>query len=205
MIEEIKLDGLDTLCHAIKDAIDSAGVDTTCATAGQVLTATEDETTHEISATWEDPEKELPTITSGDNGKKLQAVYDNGATSVQWVSDRSASYKINTETPQIVGQYEEVNTGTSEVTVHHIKTKYIPVSYTWGYTNNYGPSFVLANVYKILSITVLGTWTYGDISEKANVFYDPNEDGGKWKTYRTGNALVDISCSAVIVEYAETV
>ena len=172
MIDEIKLDGLDTVCQAIKNAIDSAGVDTTGATAGQVLTATENETTHEIEATWKTP-------------------------------TQSAGYKINTETPQIVGQYEEVNTGTSEVTVHPIKTKYIPVSYSWGYTNNYGPSFALANVYKMLSVTVIGTWTYGDAMEKANVFYDPTES--VWKTYRTGNALSDISVSAVIVEYAETV
>jgi hypothetical protein len=52
MIDEIKLDGLDTVCQAIKNAIDNAGVDTTGAVAGQVLTATEDETTHEIEATW---------------------------------------------------------------------------------------------------------------------------------------------------------
>jgi hypothetical protein len=52
MIEEIKLEGLDTVCQAIKNAIDNAGVDTTGAVAGQVLTATEDETTHEIEATW---------------------------------------------------------------------------------------------------------------------------------------------------------
>lgn len=204
MIEEIKLEGLDTVCQAIKTAIDNAGTSTTGATAGQVLTATEDETTHEISATWEDPEKELPTITAGDNGKKLQAVYNSGATSVQWVSENSAGYKINTETPQIVGQYEEVNTGTSEVTVHPIKTKYIATSGTWGYTNNYGPTFSLANVYKILSVTVIGTWRDDcEIMEKVGVFYDPTET--VWKTYRTGNALADISCSAVIVEYAETV
>ena len=204
MIEEIKLEGLDTVCQAIKNAIDSAGVDTTGATAGQVLTATEDETTHEISATWEDPEKELPTITAADNGKTLQAVYDSGATSVQWVRASSASYKINTETPQIVGQYEEVNTGTSEVTVHPIKTKYIATSGTWGNTSNYGPTFALTNVYKILSVTVIGTWREDcEIMEKAGVFYDPTET--VWKTYRTGNAVSDIYVSAVIVEYAETV
>ena len=204
MIDEIKLDGLDTVCQAIKTAIDNAGVSTTGATAGQVLTATEDETTHEISATWEDPEKELPTITAGDNGKKLQAVYNDGETSVQWVRESSAGYKINTETPQIVGQYEEVNTGTSEVTVHPIKTKYIETSGTWGYTNNYGPTFSLANVHKILSVTVFGTWRENcEIMEKVGVFYDPTET--VWKTYRTGNALADIYVSAVIVEYAETV
>ena len=172
MIEEIKLEGLDTVCQAIKNAIDSA--------------------------------KELPTITSGDNGKKLQAVYDNGETSVQWMRDSSASYKINTETLQIVGQYEEVNTGTSEVTVYPIKTKYIATSGTWGNTNNYGPTFALANVHKILSVTVLGTWRENcEIMEKVGVFYDPTEI--VWKTYRTGNAVSDIYVSAVIVEYAETV
>lgn len=173
MIDEIKLDGLDTVCQAIKTAIDNAGVSTTGATAGQVLTATEDETTHEISATWKTP-------------------------------TQSAGYKINTETPQIVGQYEEVNTGTSEVTVHHIKTKYIAKNETWGNTNNYGPSFSLANVYKILSVTVVGTWRENcEIMEKVGVFYDPTET--VWNTYRTGNSLTDIYVSAVIVEYAETV
>lgn len=120
MIEEIKLDGLDTLCQSIKTAIDGAGVDTTGATAGQVLTATEDETTHEISATWEDPEKELPTITAGDNGKKLQAVYDNGATSVQWVRDQGASYTFDNTVKTQIGQYNEHSGDT--VSVYPIKT-----------------------------------------------------------------------------------
>lgn len=173
MIEEIKLEGLDTVCHAIKTAIDNAGVDTTGATAGQILTATEDETTHEISATWKTP-------------------------------TQATGYKINTETPQIIGQYEEVNTGTSEVTVHPIKTKYIATSETWEKTSDYGPTFTLANVHKILSVTVLGTWRENsEIMEKAGVYYDPT--GRIWQTYRTGNALTDIYVSAVIVEYAETV
>lgn len=120
MIEEIKIEGIDTLCHAIKDAIDSAGVDTTGATAGQVLTATEDETTHEISATWEDPAKELPKITAGDNGKKLQAVYDNGATSVQWVNDQGASYTFDNSVHTQIGQYNEHSGDT--VSVYPIKT-----------------------------------------------------------------------------------
>lgn len=120
MIEEIKLEGMDTLCNAIKNAIDNAGVDTTGATAGQVLTATEDETTHEISATWKTPEKELPAITAGDNGKKLQAVYNDGQTSTQWVSDQGASYTFDNTVKTQIGQYNEHSGDT--VSVYPIKT-----------------------------------------------------------------------------------
>lgn len=120
MIEEIKLEGLDTVCQAIKTAIDNAGVSTTGATTGQVLTATEDETTHEITATWEDPTKELPTITAGDNGKKLQAVYNGGETSTQWINDTGASYTFDNTVKTQIGQYNEHSGDT--VSVYPIKT-----------------------------------------------------------------------------------
>lgn len=172
---------------------------------GKILTASYNAETGG-SASWQDPPESVPQVTSGDAGKVLTAHYTEGVgASMSWDSPEAPVSLVidDNGTTNHIGDFRE-HSG-NDVIVHPIVSKLISASGTWGYTNNYGPMFKLSDCYKILSVTVLGTWTYGAITEKANVFYDPNEDGGTWKTYRTGNALVDISVSGVLVEYAQTV
>ena len=172
---------------------------------GKVLTAAYNAETGG-SASWQDPPESVPEVTSVDAGKVLTAHYTQGVGgSMSWdAPEAPVSLVIDDDgTTNHIGDLRE-HSG-NNVIVHPIVSKMIAASGTWGYTNVYGPMFKLSDCYKILSVTVFGTWTYGDVMEKVNVFYDPNEDGGTWKSYRTGNALVDISVSGVLVEYAQTV
>lgn len=204
MIKEVKIDGMEEFSSALVKMKKGTAPEITSGDDGKVLTASYDAEAGG-SASWQDPPESVPEITSGDGGKVLTAHYSEGAGSMSWDTPSTpVSLKIDDDgTVNHIGDYREHTS--DSVIVHPIVSKYITASGTWGYSNNYGPTFKLSDCYKILSITVFGTWTYGAVMEKVNAFYDPNEDGGTWKTYRTGNALSDISVSGVLVEYAQTV
>lgn len=204
MIKEVKIDGMEEFSAALVKMKQGTTPAVGSGDDGKVLTASYDAEAGG-SASWQDPPESVPEITSGDGGKVLTAHYSGEAGSMSWETPSTPiSLKIDDDgTVNHIGDYRE-HTADS-VIVHPIVSKYIAASGTWGYTNAYGPTFKLSDCYKILSVTVFGTWTYGDVMEKVNVFYDPNEDGGTWKTYRTGNALSDISVSGVLIEYAQTV
>ena len=179
--------------------------DVTSGDDGKILTASYNAETGG-SASWQDPPESVPEVTSGDAGKVLTAQYTQGVgASMSWdTPEAPVSLVIDDNgVANHIGDLRE-HSG-NNVIVHPIVSKMITASGTWGYTNMYGPTFKLSDCYQILSITVIGTWSQGAVMEKANAFYDPNEDGGTWKTYRTGNAASDISVSGVLVEYAQTV
>lgn len=205
MIKEVNIDGMENFSAALvnmkKGTIPSIG----STDGGKILTASYNAETGG-SASWQDPPESVPEVTSGDAGKVLTAHYTEGVgSSMSWDAPSAPVSLVidDNGTVNHIGDFREHSS--DNVIVHPIVSKYIAASGTWGYTNNYGPTFKLSDCYKILSVTVLGTWTYGPVMEKTNAFYDPNEDGGTWKTYRTGNALSDISVSGVLVEYAQTV
>lgn len=204
MIKEVKIDGMEEFSAALVKMKQGTTPGITSGDDGKVLTASYDAEAGG-SASWQDPPESVPEITSGDGGKVLTAHYSEGTGSMSWETPSTPISLVidDNATLNHIGDYRE-HTADS-VIVHPIVSKYITASGTWGYTNNYGPTFKLPDCYKILSITVFGTWTYGAVMEKVNGFYDPNEDGGTWKTYRTGNALSDISVSGVLIEYAQTV
>ena len=118
MIEEVKVEGLDELLDAIKTG---AGVDTTGATAGQVLTAIED-AGGDIFPGWTTPDTGIPTIGSGDNGKMLKAVVPaEGDPYAAWgeASGGDSLVYDNTVSTKI-GEYHEHDGQT--ITVHVIKS-----------------------------------------------------------------------------------
>ena len=203
MIKEVKIDGMEEFSAALVKMKQGTTPAITSEDAGKVLTASYDAEAGG-SASWQDPPESVPEITSGDGGKVLTAHYAEGAGSMSWETPSTPISLVidDNGTVNHIGDYRE-HTADS-VIVHPIVSKYIAASETWGYTNNYGPTFTLSDCYKILSVTVLGTWRENcEIMEKVGVFYDPTET--VWKTYRTGNALADIYVNAVIVEYAQTV
>lgn len=203
MIKEVKIDGMEEFSAALVKMKQGTTPAITSEDAGKVLTASYDAEAGG-SASWQDPPESVPEITSGDGGKVLTAHYSEGAGSMSWETPSTPISLVidDNGTVNHIGDYRE-HTADS-VIVHPIVSKYIAASGTWGYTNNYGPTFTLSDCYKILSVTVLGTWRENcEIMEKVGVFYDPTET--VWKTYRTGNALADIYVSAIIVEYAQTV
>lgn len=205
MIKEVKIDGMDAFSAALVKMKQGTTPAVGSGDDGKVLTASYDAEAGG-SASWQDPPESVPDVTSGDAGKVLTAHYTEGVgASMSWDAPEAPMSLVidDNGTVNRIGDYRE-HSGDS-VIVHPIVSKQIAASGTWGYTNNYGPMFKLSDCYKLLSVTVIGTRTYGSIMEKANAFYDPNEDGGTWKTYRTGNALSDISVSGVLVEYVQTV
>lgn len=205
MIKEVKVDGMEQFSAALVKMKSGTLPTIGSSDGGKVLTASYDAQAGG-SASWQDPPESVPEVTSVDGGKVLTAHYNvETGGSMSWDTPEAPMSLVidDNGTVNRIGDYRE-HTADS-VIVHPIVSKQIAASGTWGYTNAYGPMFKLSDCYKILSVTVLGTWTYGAVMEKVNVFYDPNEDGGTWKTYRTGNALSDISVSGVLVEYAQTV
>lgn len=205
MIKEVKIDGMEEFSSALVKMKQGTTPGITSGDDGKVLTASYDAEAGG-SASWQDPPESVPEVTSVDAGKVLTAHYAQGVGgSMSWDAPEAPMSLVidDNGTVNRIGDYRE-HTADS-VIVHPIVSKMIAASGTWGYTNNYGPMFKLSDCYKLLSVTVVGTWTYGAVMEKANAFYDPNEDGGTWKTYRTGNALSDISVSGILVEYAQTV
>lgn len=204
MIKEVKIDGMDAFSASLVKMKQGTTPAVGSGDDGKVLTASYDAEAGG-SASWQDPPESVPEITSGDGGKVLTAHYSGEAGSMSWETPSTPISLVidDNGTLNHIGDYRE-HTADS-VIVHPIVSKQIAASYSWGYTNMYGPTFKLSDCYKILSITVFGTWTYGAVTERVNAFYDPNEDGGTWKTYRTGNALSDISVSGILVEYAQTV
>lgn len=205
MIKEVKVDGMESFSAALIEMKKGTTPGITSGDNGKILTASYDAEAGG-SASWQDPPESVPAVTESDGGKVLTAHY-NAETggSMSWDAQSAPVSLVidDNGTLNHIGDYRE-HTADS-VIVHPIVSKQIAASGTWGYTNNYGPTFKLSDCYKILSVTVFGTWTYGAIVEKVNAFYDLNEDGGTWKTYRTGNALTDISVSGVLIEYAQTV
>ena len=159
MIDEVKVDGLDELVDSIKDAIDNSGVDTTGATAGQVLTAIEDMGGNIIPG-WTTPDTGIPTIGVGDNGKKLQAVVPaEGDPYAAWVSEQGASYTYDNSVHTQIGQYNEHSGDT--VSVYPIKTA-VCSPMTTIYLGN-GQGAFEANIgqnAEILSCTLIAKDTY---------------------------------------------
>lgn len=204
MIKEVKINGMEEFSSALVKMKKGTTPGITSGDDGKVLTASYDAEAGG-SASWQDPPESVPEVTSGDGGKVLTAHYSEGAGSMSWETPSTPISLVidDNGTLNHIGDFREHSS--DSVIVHPIVSKFIAASGTWGYTNNYGPMFKLSDCYKLLSVTVVGTWTYGPVMEKANAFYDPNEDGGTWKTYRTGNALSDISVSGILVEYAQTV
>lgn len=205
MVKEVKVDGMEQFSAALVKMKTGTLPSIGSTDGGKVLTASYDAEAGG-SASWQDPPESVPEVTSGDGGKVLTAHYNvETGGSMSWDTPEAPMSLVidDNGTVNRIGDYREYTA--DSVIVHPIVSKYIALSGTWGYTNLYGPMFKLSDCYKILSVTVFGTWTYGAVTEKANVFYDPNEDGGTWKIYRTGNAIVDISVSGILVEYAQTV
>lgn len=204
MIKEVKIDGMEKFSAALIEMKKGTAPAITSEDAGKILTASYNAETGG-SASWEDAPESVPEVTSGDAGKVLTAHYTEGVgSSMSWDAPSAPVSLVIDDNGAVnhIGDYRE-HSG-DNVIVHPIVSKYIAASGTWGYTNNYGPTFTLSDCYKILSVTVLGTWRENcEIMEKVGVFYDPTET--VWKTYRTGNALADIYISSVIVEYAQIV
>ena len=192
MIKEVKIDGMEKFSSALVEMKKGTAPAITSEDNGKILTASYNAETGG-SSSWEDAPESVPEVTSGDGGKVLTAHYTEGVGSMSWDAPSTPVSLVidDNGTVNHIGDFREHSA--DSVIVHPIVSKYIATSVTWGYTNNYGPMFKISDCYKILSVTVFGTWTYGPVMEKTNVFYDPNEDGGTWKTYRTGNALSDIS------------
>lgn len=118
MIEEVKVDGLDELLDAIKTG---AGVDTTGATAGQVLTAIEDAGGN-LFPGWTTPDTGIPTIGESDNGKTLKAVVPaEGDPYAVWGDASGADPLVYDNTVSTkIGEYHEHDGQT--ITVHVIKS-----------------------------------------------------------------------------------
>ena len=78
-----KVLGVENGAYALKD---DEGVDMSAAQVGQVLTAIADMQGNVIQG-WTTPDEGLPVMSSSDNGKVLQAVYNDksGETTAQWV------------------------------------------------------------------------------------------------------------------------
>lgn len=203
MIKELKVEGMEEFSEALIKMKSATTPAIGSGDDGKVLTASYNAETGG-SASWEDPPESVPEITSGDAGKVLTAHYTEGVgSSMSWDSPSvPVSLVIDDNgTTNHIGDYREHSQ--DSVIVHPILSKFIAASGTWGYSNVYGPTFQLSDCYKLLSVTVFGEWTYGDVVEKVNAFYDPSETA--WKTYRTGNAVSDFSITGILIEYAQTV
>lgn len=171
MIEEVKVDGLDELLDAIKTG---AGVDTTGATAGQVLTAIEDAGGN-LFPGWTTPDTGIPTIGESDNGKTLKAVVPaEGDPYAVWGDASGADPLIydNTMTKKI-GEYHEHDGNT--ITVHVIKSIVCsPVSDI--YLGNGQGAFDanIGNDAQILSCTLVATDSGTMYSIPCSTNHNPN-------------------------------
>lgn len=200
MIEEVKVDGLDELLDAIKTG---AGVDTTGATAGQVLTAIEDAGGN-LFPGWTTPDTGIPTIGESDNGKTLKAVVPaEGDPYAVWGNASGADPLIYDNTVSTkIGEYREHDGQT--ITVHVIKTMVCSPLSTIYLSNGQGAfeanignnseilscQLVAWNGYSIYNIPCIVTHNTGTLP--ANISYTAQwngsglpGDGGSAKFYVT--------------------
>lgn len=171
MIEEVKVEKLDELLDAIKA---SGGVDTTGATAGQVLTAIEDAGGN-IFPGWTTPDTGIPTIGQGDNGKVLKAVVPaEGDPYADWGTAESADSLIYDNTmSKKIGEYHEHSGDT--ITVNVIKSAVGAPSSTI-YLGNGSGNFTLniSNTAKILSCQLVASDSGVLYSVPCTVLHNPN-------------------------------